>query len=423
MGVNVGVRVLRLSVLSQHTRRDLVHLADKLEHRVIGEVLERKFALGHVARIRLAEHSVTVSRNDTTSLKGRPEVVLDVLVAEVGADAGLHLLEPLEDFLVGEAVEGTGKTVKTSGEREHGGGEGGTDQVGGVGGDVTTLVVGVDGQVQTHELDKVGVVGETELLGEVVGVVLVLLNGGDLAVFVDVAVDAGGDGGEFSNEVHGVLEVVLPVLGLLDTAGVGLGEGGFTLESGDGEGELGHGVEVAGASVDELLNVLRNLGASSPLGGKVADLLLGWDLTGEKEPEKTLGKGLLTTRRLGEEFLAFGDLNDEMSRGTNFEQIVKTDSLATEANTLLGVENGTFPDEGLDTTSTTVDLVESDLANDFAAVLPGMCEDVFPSSGLLPNVLLELLDLLNLTGNLLAEGVLERLHDMVSIIDQLSFER
>jgi len=80
-------------------------------------------------------------------------------------------------------------------------------------------------------------------------------------------------------------------------------------------------VEVAGASVDELFNVLRNLGAGSPLGGKVADLLLGWDLTGEKEPEKTLGQGLLTTRRLGEEFLAFGDLNDGMSRGPTSKRL------------------------------------------------------------------------------------------------------
>jgi hypothetical protein len=76
-------------------------------------------------------------------------------------------------------------------------------------------------------------------------------------------------------------------------------------------------VEVAGASVDELLDVLRNFGAGSPFGGEVADLLLGWDLTGQEEPEETLGKGLLTTGCLGEEFLAFGDLDDEMSLATS----------------------------------------------------------------------------------------------------------
>lgn len=50
--------------------------------------------------------------------------------------------------------------------------------------------------------------------------------------------------------------------------------------------------------------------------------------------------------------------------------------LATEANTLLRVEDRALPDEGLDATGTTVDLVEGDLANDLVAVLPvtyGQC--------------------------------------------------
>lgn len=47
-------------------------------------------------------------------------------------------------------------------------------------------------------------------------------------------------------------------------------------------------------------------------------------------------------------------------------------SLATETDTLLRVKDGTLPHEGLDTTSTTIDLVKGDLANDLAAVLPVM---------------------------------------------------
>lgn len=48
---------------------------------------------------------------------------------------------------------------------------------------------------------------------------------------------------------------------------------------------------------------------------------------------------------------------------------VQTYSLATEADTLLGVEDGTLPDERLDATGTAVDLVKSDLADDLVAVL------------------------------------------------------
>jgi hypothetical protein len=67
-------------------------------------------------------------------------------------------------------------------------------------------------------------------------------------------------------------------------------------------------VEVAGAAVDELLNKLGDVGAGSPLGGEVADLLLGGDLTGQEEPEETFWERLLAAGGLGEELLAFGDL-------------------------------------------------------------------------------------------------------------------
>jgi hypothetical protein len=322
VGVDVGVGVLGLAVLGKDTGGNLVDLADELEHGIVGQVLLGELALGDVTGVSLAEDGVAVTGNDLASLEGGPEVVLDGLVAEVVANSLLHLLEPDEDLLVGETVERTGKTVETSGQGEVGGGESGTDQVGGVGGNVTTLVVSVDGQVQTHQLNEVGVVGEAELVGQVVGVVLVLLDRGDLAVLVDVAEDLGGDGGETGNEVHRVLKGVLPVLGLVHALGVGLGELGLVLESSDGERELGHGVEVAGAAVDELLNELGDIGAGSPLSGQVADLLLGGNLAGKQEPEKTLRKRLLATGGLGEQLLALGD------------------GLAAETDTLLRVEDG-----------------------------------------------------------------------------------
>lgn len=184
-------------------------------------------------------------------------------------------------------MQGSGKTVETGGEGQHGGAERAADQVGGVCADVATLVVRVDGKVETHQLDKVGVVGEAELVGQVETVVLVLLDGGNLAVLVDVAVDARSDGGELGNEVHGVLKGVLPVLSLLDALGVGLGKRGLVLESGDGEGELGHGMKVAGAAVDELRDELGHVGAGSPLARQIANLLLRGNLAGEEKPEKT----------------------------------------------------------------------------------------------------------------------------------------
>jgi hypothetical protein len=295
-------------VLGENAGRDLVDLADELEHGVIGQMLLGKLALGDVAGVGLAEDGVAVSGDDLASLKGGPEVVGDGLVAEVVADRLLHLLEPDKHLLVGESVEGTGKTVQTSGEGQVGRAERTADQVGGVGADVSTLVVGVDGEVQAHQLNEVLVLGEAELVGQVVRVVLVLLDGRDLAVLVDVAVDLGGDGGQLCNEVHGVLKGVLPVLRLLHALGVGLGEVGLVLESSDGDGELSHGVEVARTAVDELLDELGHVGAGGPLGGEVAHLLLRGHLAGQQQPKETFGEGLLATGGLGEELLAFGDL-------------------------------------------------------------------------------------------------------------------
>ena len=376
VGVDVGEGVLGLAVLGEDTGGDLVDLGDEVEHGVLGKVLEGKLALADVTRVGLAEDGVAVTGNDTARVEGVPEVLLDVLVREVRADGLLHLGEPVEDLLVGKTVERAGKTVEAGGEGEVGGAEGRADQVGGVGRDVATLVVSVDGQVETHELDEVLVLGEAKLVGKVVGVVLVLLGGRDLAVLVDVAVDAGGNVGELADEVHGVLESVLPVLALLHALGVGLGEVGLVLERGDGEGELSHGVEVVGAAVDELGDERRELAAGGPLGGQVADLLLSGDLAGEEEPEETLGEGLSATGSLGKDLLALGD------------------GLAAETDTLLSVEDGALPDEGLDATGTTVDLVEGDLANDLGTVL-----------------LLELLDLLDLLGEAGLEGLLEGLEE------------
>jgi hypothetical protein len=101
VGIDVGVWVLGLSVLGKDAGGDLVNLADELEHWIIGEMLLGEFTLGDVAGVSLAEDGVAVARNDLAGLEGCPEIFLDLLVAKIGTDGGLHLLEPDEDFLVG----------------------------------------------------------------------------------------------------------------------------------------------------------------------------------------------------------------------------------------------------------------------------------------------------------------------------------
>jgi hypothetical protein len=117
----------------------------------------------------------------------------------------------------------------------------------------------VDGQVQAHELNKVLVLAKSKLVGKVERVILVLLDWDVLAILEYILVDAGGNGWELCNEVHRVLESVSPVVLLVDTSRVCLGERRFVLESGDSNRELSHWVEIAGAAINELLDELWNV--------------------------------------------------------------------------------------------------------------------------------------------------------------------
>ena len=71
-GIDIGVWVLGLSMLSQDTWSNLVDLGHQLEHRVLWQFAETEFSLGHVSRIRLSEHGVTIARDDTATVQGLP---------------------------------------------------------------------------------------------------------------------------------------------------------------------------------------------------------------------------------------------------------------------------------------------------------------------------------------------------------------
>ena len=219
-----------------------------------------------------------------------------------------------EDLLVGEAVEGSGEAAHAGGEGQVGVRQGRAHQVGGVGRDVAALVVTktnlknwlipmllkflntkinfrengkvdfhffgslkfensrVDGQVKTHELGEHGVL-VADHLGEVVGPILLGVDGGGGgAVLIQVVVDGRGHHGQLGDEVHGVLVDGVPVLGLVDAVGVGLGELGLGVHGGDGRGELRHRVEVRGEVVQHVDHVGGEGGAAGPLLGHGLDL-------------------------------------------------------------------------------------------------------------------------------------------------------
>lgn len=109
--------------------------------------------------------------------------------------------------------------------------------------------------------------------------------------------------------------------------------------------------------------------------------------------------------------LARGTTNQARKEGNTY-------GTTTETDTLLRVEDGTLPHEGLDTTGTTVSLVKGDLANDIVAIVPAIASATVDCylclEGRGNDILAELLDLLDLGGQVVGKGVLEGLSKHIS---------
>lgn len=220
---------------------------------------------------------MAVTGNDLARLEGRPDVLGNLLVRSFLTNLGSHLLDPSEDFLVSETVEGSGETVQGSTEGKEGVRESGTDQVTSVSGNVTTLVVRVDGDVQSHELDKVSVVTETEQGSQVGRVVLAGVNGRELAVTEDVSEDSASNVGELGNEIHGVIEGGLPVLLLVDTVRVGLGEGRVVVK-----------LSRIASAIDRIFHQNKALTALTAM----ANWVMGWRVFGHRSINSSTNLGM-----------------------------------------------------------------------------------------------------------------------------------
>lgn len=105
----------------------------------------------------------------------------------------------------------------------------------------------------------------------------------------------------------------------------------------------------------------------------------------------TFWKWLSSTWSLWQDFLTFWD------------------SLASEADTLLSIKDRTLPDERLDTTRATVDLVKGDLADDLRSVVPSQMSAFRFVIVMNFHGLAKLLNLLDLLWELLGEAFLKGL--------------
>jgi hypothetical protein len=216
-------------------------------------------------------------------------------------------------------MKGTSQAIECSSIGKERIREGRANKLASMCGNVATLVITVDGDVETEELGECLVVTEAKKSRQIGRVVLVGIDGRKLAFAEDITVNSTGNVGQFGNEVHRILEGRSPVVLLVDALLVRLGKCGIMVKSSDGQRELGHGVKSGWASVKELLYEFRNGGTGSPVLGELCNLLLSGNFTSDEQPEKSFRERLRPTGSLGKKLLALGN------------------SLATEADALLGI--------------------------------------------------------------------------------------
>lgn len=118
----------------------------------------------------------------------------------------------------------------------------------------------------------------------------------------------------------------------------------------DGSRELRHGVHLGRERVNDLLNVLGEVGTRVPLGSQVLDLLESGDFSSEQQPEESFRSRLRGTRDLRKELLA-------LSNG-----------VATVADSLLSIQERGFGNQALDVSHASVGLQTVNITV-FAAVL------------------------------------------------------
>jgi hypothetical protein len=114
--IDVGVWVLGLAMFLENIRSDLEGLVDKVNdwagfqvRSAFTELLE-----GDEARVRIPEDTMSVARNNLSTVKSLPEVCFDIFLSNLIAKFLLHGKLPSQDFLVSQAMKRSSESEKGS---------------------------------------------------------------------------------------------------------------------------------------------------------------------------------------------------------------------------------------------------------------------------------------------------------------------
>ena len=287
-GVHVGIWVFDLADCSEDAGDGVEAFSSKIADVVVLNVAVSEALEMHESGISVSQDSMTVSGDDSAFLEGISDILLDDLLAgSLSSVEVLELSEPLEAFLIGQSVQRSSKSVHGSGEGEVGISESRSDEMAGMRRDVSALVVRVDGEISSDAFFHLVLV-EAKHVGEVASPIEGVIRSDEVATVVLVPVDSRADVGQLGQKIHGILEVVLPVFGLVGSRLVGLEELAVDLQVKHCHGEHGHGMEVFGEAGDEVQIVLAEVSSVPPFAGQSVELLLSWVPAGGQQEEHGL---------------------------------------------------------------------------------------------------------------------------------------
>lgn len=327
-GVDVGIWVFNLADGSEDAWNGVEAFSGEVADVIVLDVAVSKALEVHKSGISVPQHSMAIAGNDSAFLEGLSHVFLDDLLAgSLSSVEVLELSEPLKAFLVGKSVQGSSKAVHGSGEGKVRISESRSDEMACMRRDISALVVRVDRKISSDALLHLVLV-ESQHVGEVASPIKGMIRVDESAIVVLVPVDGRANVGQFGQQIHGILEVVLPVFGLVGSGLVGLEELAVNLQVEHSHGQHGHGMEILGQVGDEMQVVLAEISSLPPFTGESVELLLGWVPSGGQQEEhgfwewfNSIGSLLGLLAELGNGVSSEGDSTDGIKRGS----IVKHD--------------------------------------------------------------------------------------------------
>ena len=199
---------------------------------------------------------MTVAGNDLSGVKRVPDLFLQLFVIGYTSESFQSAENELEAFLVCQTVQWTGQPVQPCRDGVVEIRQCRIDDVAGEGTDVSTLMIAVDGKVETDHIgeDRI-IVSNTQHPREVTSPVEVGIPLDPRTFLVPHPVDPSSNFREPGEQVEGILESRDPVIGFLDAGVVGLLELGFPLHRENGQIEHSHWMRINGRRLEDVPNV------------------------------------------------------------------------------------------------------------------------------------------------------------------------